>query len=135
MNDMRIPTLLFASLLFAHGCASASGPSEVPLGEPFELAPGDSAAVEGLTVSFQAVTQDSRCPIDVVCVWQGDASVLLSLEAAAEPAATRELHTGIEPRETSFASYVVRLVSVAPAPRSSAKIEPEDYRVTLLVTR
>lgn len=132
---MRIPTLLFTSLLFATGCASASGPSQVPLDEPFELAPGDTAEADGLTVRFEAVTQDSRCPVDVVCVWQGDATVVLALTTSADAAASRELHTGIEPRETRFASYAVGLVSVAPAPRSTVKIAPEDYRVTLRVTR
>jgi len=132
---MRIPTLMFASLLLAIGCASASGPSEVPLNEPFEMAPGDAVEADGLTVRFEAVTQDSRCPIDAVCVWQGDATVVLSLTTAADPAASRELHTGVDPREARFASYSVTLVSVAPAPRSTVKIAPEDYRATLQVTR
>lgn len=132
---MRIPSLLIASLLFVHGCATAAGPSEATLGEPFELAPGDAALVEGMTVTFTGVPQDSRCPIDVVCVWQGDATVVVSLETAQEPAVSRELHTGVEPHETSFASFVVRLVSVAPATRSNRTIDPEDYRATLVVSR
>jgi hypothetical protein len=135
MKDMRIPTLLIASVLFAQGCASAAGPSEATLGEPFTLSYGDVAQVDGLTVGFNGVSQDSRCPIDVVCVWQGDATVLVTLETAQEASATRELHTGIEPRETGFAGFTVRLVSVAPAARSNVKIDAEDYRATLLVTR
>lgn len=40
-----------------------------PLGQPFDLRPGASAAVEGgLKVTFERVPSDSRCPMDALCI-------------------------------------------------------------------
>ena len=131
---MKIPGLLFASLLFSNGCAGPSEPIVVPLGLAFELAPGQEALVDGLSVGFQRVEQDSRCPIDAVCVWEGDAAVALLLRAGSDGPVPRELHTsGSLGRETSFAGYKVRLESLLPAARSSQPIRPYDYRATLVV--
>lgn len=133
---MRIPGLLFAGLLFSNGCDSPAAPSVVAIGRPFELAPGQEALVDGLRVGFQGVGQDSRCPIDVVCIWEGDAAVALLLRAGSDPAAPRELHTSARGgRETIFAGYKVRLESLLPAARSTQPIRPYDYRATLVVER
>jgi hypothetical protein len=134
---VKIPGLFFASLLFSNSCAGPSEPVVVPLGRAFELAPGQEALVDGLSVGFQRVGQDSRCPIDVVCIWEGDAAVALLLRAGSDPAAERELHTSgtLGGPETSYAGYKVRLESLLPATRSSQPIRPYDYRATLVVER
>ena len=62
-------SLLFLLML---SCASSTS---TPLGEPFSLTPGKSVIVDGVPITFIAVGQDSRCPPDVVCVWEGDAEV------------------------------------------------------------
>ena len=53
----------------------AAAGANVSLGQPFELRVGRSATVagEGLTVSFEAVSSDSRCPTGVQCVWAPEA--------------------------------------------------------------
>jgi hypothetical protein len=134
---MKIPTLMFASLLFSNGCAGPSEPIVVPVGRSFELAPGQEALVDGLSVSFQQVSADSRCPIDAVCVWEGDAAVGVLLRAASEAAASRELHTSgqMGGPETTYAGYTVRLEKLQPANQASQPIRPYDYRATLLVER
>lgn len=38
---------------------------------------GESVAIENVPVRFDAVTEDSRCPPDVECVWAGRAHVRL----------------------------------------------------------
>ncbi|MGE3268556.1 MAG: hypothetical protein AB7P40_07400 [Chloroflexota bacterium] len=55
------------------GAASIQSPADVQLrvGEAVTL---DNGA---LTVTLLAVTEDSRCPKDVMCVWSGRAVVLL----------------------------------------------------------
>jgi hypothetical protein len=131
---MRIPGLFFASLLFSNGCAGPSEPIVVPLGSAFELAPGQQALVDGLSVGFSSVGQDSRCPVDVVCVWEGDATLTLSLRAGSGESALRELHTSSSMgRETTFAGYSVRLEALRPEPRSTRPLEARDYRATLVV--
>lgn len=133
---MRTPNLLFVGLLLGSGCDSPSAATGVPLGRPFELAPAASTQVNGLTLGFERVAEDSRCPIDALCVWEGDATVVLSLRGASSEPVSFELHTGGgRPREAGFAGYTVRLVSLLPAVRSDRAISPADYRATLIVTR
>jgi hypothetical protein len=117
------------------GCAGASTrPSQTPLGQPFELRPGASAVLEGeLTVTFDGVAADSRCPMDALCVWAGDAIVSLSISRGAG-AVPRELHTN-PPSEASYLDYSIRLLGLAPFPRSDRRIGPGDYVATLRVAR
>jgi len=49
--------------------------------ELFTLELGASTVVDGLVVRFDHITEDSRCPADVDCVWEGRATISLSLIA------------------------------------------------------
>ena len=129
--------------LFLAACVSAGGnapASPTPaLNEEFTLAPGQTATVNGanLRLTFDRVSQDSRCPKDVNCIWEGDAVVVLKVKAEAEET-TREVHTqggGSRSRQAPVGDYVVTLVRLDPAPRSTAAIEASAYRATLLVGR
>jgi len=125
-----------AALVLLASCGTSPAASRpVGLGEPFTLAPGEAAQVgTGLLVTFQGVDADSRCPVDVTCVWEGDAVVLVSARPDAAP--RRELHTsGRYASEVEVGDYKVRLVGLAPAPRQGASPAPGDYRVTLVVRR
>ena len=52
----------------------------MPLDQPFDLRAGQSAVVPGgLKVTFDRVVSDSRCPIDAICVWAGEAVIALKL--------------------------------------------------------
>jgi hypothetical protein len=127
-------------LLFLAACASggANTPSPTPaLNEEFTLAPGQMASVTGTNVrlTFDRVSEDSRCPMDVNCIWEGDAVVVLKVKVEAEEA-TREVHTqggASRSRKAPVGAYMVTLVRLEPAPQSTAAIEPSAYRVTLLV--
>jgi hypothetical protein len=130
-----------APLLFVAACASAgTTPTPTPaLNEEFTLAPGQTASVNGADVrlTFERVSEDSRCPTDVTCIWEGDAVVILKVKAKSEET-TREVHTqGGEPRsrKAPAGDYVVTLVRLDPAPRSTAAIDAKDYRATLSVGR
>ena len=116
-------------------CKSPLAP--VSLDEPFVLAPHERAVVEGanLRVEFLEVTGDSRCPIEAMCVWAGDATVHLNLRDAGTN--TRyELHTGDPARMTLVhRGFVVHLVGLQPLPSSLRPIAPADYRATFRVTR
>jgi hypothetical protein len=50
---------------------------------PFQLAAGRQAIVSdgsnGIKIEFLKVTQDSRCPRDVQCVWAGQVSILVGV--------------------------------------------------------
>jgi hypothetical protein len=112
-------------------------PVAATLGTPFDLRIGQSADVEGtgLRATVTRVADDSRCPIDVVCVWEGDAEVSVRLERASR-AAVAQLHTSPRAgglREVEYDGYVVHLDALAPAPHSGRPIPAGDYVATLTV--
>ncbi len=69
--------------------SNSNHPTEVYPDAPFVIAPGDSIRVmapedesfEGMLV-FESIEEDSRCPVDVTCVWEGEATITLSFHSA-----------------------------------------------------
>jgi len=127
--------------LAVSGCGSSDHPvsgefSLVP-GHPQELVLGygQEAAVRGtvLRVSFGQVLSDSRCPVDVVCVWQGNAEVELGIRAGMGPTHPLRLNTSLDPRYADWMGVRITLLELKPAPRSDTQIKPEDYTVRLRV--
>lgn len=135
--------LVFASLA-AVACGSPPGTGspdlsrEPPairavLGAPFTLRMGESADVDGhLLLTALAITEDSRCPIDVVCVWAGDAAVAIRLEGGTPAGRTDTLHTLPDRKaKIGYASLVVTFTALDPQP--SAVRKTVDYRATFRV--
>ena len=136
LNRMRIATLIVCLAALA-GCdeKTPTGPT-VPLDQRVTLARGETGVLEGSTVrvQFVAVTSDSRCPGDAVCIQAGEAVVQFrTIDAGA--AADYELRT--EPSRASATQRGLRitLVELQPYPFVSKPIQPDDYRATVVVTR
>ena len=120
----------------AFGCAAHPSQPSRPLGQPFDLKAGTSAVVaDGLKLTFDRVRADSRCPLDALCIQAGEAIVVLTLSQSAAAQAEREVRTTAALSEASYLSYVIKLVALAPYPRSTQQIRPEDYVATLTVDR
>jgi len=87
-------------------------------------------------VSFLAVTADSRCPVDVQCVWEGDAALVLDLRVPGETAARDTLHTSPrgegQSRSITLGKVRITLRSLVPQPKSGRSIRAEDYVATLM---
>src|SRR5262245_45754159 len=117
----RLATLV--TCLSLAGCSAApvspvpSAPSAEPLAVAeidalFLLAPGAVATVKStsLKVRFLSVTEDSRCPFDATCVWQGEVKLLFEIDDA-------KSRTQIELREldsTLVGAHRLTLVDVEP---------------------
>jgi hypothetical protein len=131
---MRHVPLLLCLLLVTACDESPTGPT-VPLHREFELAPGNAAVIEdaSLSVRFNRVTGDSRCPADALCIQGGDAVVHLTATSA-RGTADYKLHTG-DMRPVQHDGLIIALVQLQPYPFSSRTIAPGDYRATLRVTR
>lgn len=130
----------------AAGCASPSqqtGPGSpssgvlVQSGKAFDLAVGGQANVEGaaITVRFTGVSQDSRCPSDVQCVWAGNATLKLTLTGPRDARSDVTLNTLTEPRAVSFSGHRVSLIGLKPTPQSGTSIPPLSYVASFEVAR
>lgn len=126
----RSQLLLMAGV--ALGCARHQ-PQEIAAGREFELAVGQRAALAaGPAVTFAAVVEDSRCPIDAICIQAGRAVVRLSL-AAGDRTRDLLLMTRDGAAADTVESLEIRLLTLLPAPRAAAPTPADSYRVTLRV--
>jgi hypothetical protein len=115
----------------------------------FTLAPAQSATIKDahLTITFNSVLGDDRCPSEVECVASGPVAVSLSVKDGNENAMELTLQTftdqnghapdrefeGIEDR-AQVGDYLIQLTSVTPYPKNPATpIEPSEYQVTFIV--
>ncbi len=133
---------LIATLLI--GCAGSTHPGDpgrvttgvqVQLGHGFDIAFGQEVQVQGtgLTIRFVAIRDDSRCPLDVQCVWAGNAIVALVLSSPGAAPAEVVLNTTVEPKLATYAGHTVTLTNLKPFPRSGTAIEGSAYVATLEV--
>jgi hypothetical protein len=130
---IRLATIVSCLVLTGCGAAPAREPQSVDLGAEFTLAPGAAVSVKSVSmkVTFVSVTEDSRCPRDVTCIWAGEVKVQLVIDGP-RSASQVEILEG----DTAVSSeYRVTLVRVEPPPVSTARIAPRDYRATLRVDR
>jgi hypothetical protein len=123
-------------LAWTVGCAK--GPTQAGLDQAFRLEPGQTVTVrpEGLQVTFEGVEADSRCPMDVTCVWEGDATVKVAMAQPPRARESRELHTaGSLSRRVTYGDFELELQELQPQPRSTTPVSPADYRLRLVVRR
>jgi hypothetical protein len=113
-------------------------PSAVDVGQRFELAPGDTVAVKGadLSLRFERVVTDSRCPGDALCITGGEAELAFTLTRTGRGAGPVSLRTSSPGDRYVSGAWVVVLAELAPYPFASRPpIDPRDYRATLFVDR
>lgn len=144
---MRLVSLAVLSLMIvacraesttqaADALTAQSAGTRAELRQPFELKIGETATVgsTGLRVTFTAVESDSRCPIDALCVWAGDAATALKLERSGR-SATAVLHTNERPKQVEFDGFDIVLVTLQPANQSATPTRPDQYRAHLVVNQ
>ena len=122
---------LAVMMVLANGAAT-----EPELGRPFEMKPAEVATIQELRITFEGVSDDSRCPTGVQCAWAGDAAAAFTLRKPPAAALPRTLHTnGRFERQVEYEGFVVRLEDIKPYPKDGVTIAPDAYRATLVVTR
>jgi hypothetical protein len=120
--------------LLSAGCLESPTAPTAVLGTPFELAVGRAASLpDGARIRFDRVDGDSRCPMNARCVWEGDATVAISIMRNGEPADPRELHTAAGGSQISYSTYTIKITALAPDRRTDREIRAEDYIATLVV--
>ena len=125
-------------MLALFGCGGGPTTTDIDFGAlpaVVELEPGDAAMVDGLRIRFLVVTEDSRCAIDVVCVWAGNGAVALELSRDGRLIERVTVNTTVEPLSIVRDGLEIRVVELRPYPVSTERIDPDDYRVSLDVSR
>jgi hypothetical protein len=131
----RIAALIVAVATLASACSASPTAPSIPLDRTFTLIPGERVRVADTAISlqFERVDGDSRCPADAFCVLGGDAQVRISVHDDGR-AHHYALHTG-DLAPVRHDGLTIALVELAPYPFSAQPIAPTDYRATLRVSR
>lgn len=148
------PVPVRAALVLAFGVAAAvstancatTPPDPSPPGTIREAAPGqeftlrtaESVRITGtdLLVTFDRVTEDSRCPTNVNCVWAGNAVVRLATRVAGATRGPLELHTTtVDKRQAPVDGYRIQLIRLTPARTEGTPLTQDQYIATLTVVR
>lgn len=135
---MSMPITRAMSVLAFAAAACAPARTEVPTVPPnadFEVAKGTVAHLRDsdLLVRFDTVTEDSRCPQDVTCVWEGNATALVTLDSAGKTAQAQFMTS--QPHPVHVFGWTFELRALRPTPTSQTSPRGSDYVITLRASR
>jgi hypothetical protein len=138
--------LFIGTLMIAAACRSPSSNPDPNLpdteGNPviqgteeITLNLGQDRTVLGvvLHVSFARVVSDSRCPVDVTCVWAGNGEVELGIHMGTGPTHPLLLNTMTEPKSRIWNNVRVTLLGLTPEPRTNPPHDTDAYQVRIRV--
>lgn len=126
--------------------SASEGGQRARLDTEFTLSLGDSVPLDGspYLVKFAGVLEDSRCPVETTCIWEGNARIQLELmsfetwppssNSVAVDTTTIEMNTSSrvpKPPDALGLGFEVR--KLEPAPR--ADTPTTGYRATLFARK
>lgn len=96
-----------------------------PASNEFSLKIGETQTLpNGAIIKFTDVLEDSRCPVDVDCVWEGNFKIQLYVDGK-----VILLNTNLEPKVIDINGTKVSIKKVLPEADSKKKIEKNEYEV------
>lgn len=127
--------LVALAAVAATACSSSPAAPSAGLNETVILKLGQSVRVSDarLTLKFDAVNGDNRCPGDALCITGGDAVVAITVTPFVGQAAAYELHTG-GVGVARHGDYLISLEQLSPYPFSSRPFDPASYEASLRVS-
>jgi len=125
---------VLAATLITVACSGVDTAVVANPGVEFSLALGKTAALSGsdYRITFNRVTEDSRCAVDVQCVWAGDAKIELTVSRNSAPGDTRVVSITPPNSEVTVGELKIRFVSLAPTPRQSEPPSSRAYVARLM---
>ena len=128
---MKAVLLLFSlSLFLASTCDDAD---TFPLGTSFTMSPQQELMNKSadMTIKWLEVSEDSRCPKNTNCVWEGQAKVNLLVNG--DPLVLTLRNGKPEEAQALVGDYIFTAETLNPYPEGTT-IEPADYRLQLKVS-
>jgi hypothetical protein len=141
---MKILSIIsaFILLIALSSCSKnteLTGDSSFRLNDTLKLAINKSAInnENQITVRIDSVLNDSRCPSDVVCVWEGNAAIRFILNNDGdETKFVLNTHGGENfISDTIIDGYSIQLVRLNPYPVSTKVISNDEYVAVLLIKK
>jgi len=102
------------------------------LGDSFDLKNGESVSIKNEQLNFQFVNvpEDSRCPIGALCIWAGNAAVIIKIFDAMDT-----VNTYLNPKEIIYGPYKIALLTLSPYPIIGVPRDSTQYVAQFVVTK
>ena len=113
-------------------CHDLGTQPEPPKDSIVTLSYGESAIAGSLSLTFVDVEEDSRCPAGAVCIWEGNARIVVRL-ARDDKQILADFNSTVGARVVTFEGYTIELKDVAPYPTVDSQIDKQQYIVRLKV--
>ena len=135
MKKLILLGILVVLALGVAGCGK-SNPNEIQVtaNTTFDLAVGKTAIVKGesISIKFDSVTEDSRCPTGVTCIWAGQAKCNMSIiQNGVTTAVVLTQSGGSEGTMQGFAGKYQVSFLLNPYPKAGSQINPQDYVLSM----
>ncbi len=133
--------LLLSSLLIliaSVGCRSSEGIIQASIDNEFSLAVGQIAELksEGITLQFEGIQEDSRCPKGATCFWQGRVRSILNISDNGLSSQIVLTDQGLTDQNGKDSYKQYKFISrVEPYPELGKNILKDDYRLFLTVKK
>jgi len=137
MKNFDTKFLLILIFLVCIILISCQNPITADLNKEFDLKIDHKVLIksENLKIKFLSISEESRCPADVVCFWEGNAGVVLKVQKDSA-SVTDTLNTFPQFQTLiTFLQYKITLKKLVPYPVSTQPIDTLKYKATLLVTK
>ncbi len=90
-----------------------------------------------INVCLDSLIEDSRCPLGVVCIWQGTAIAKFSVTVNdhQQPVTLSTFKLPGLPSDTILMGYKIEFVDLLPYPESNKSHDISEYRAELKITK
>lgn len=123
--------VIFLILVGTVGMSSALEPKEIELDESLVIKLHQTLSINNFNVTFSGVS-DSRCPLDVTCIWAGRASATFHIYNKMH---SQTITLITNENTTSYVdSYEISLIDILPYPVSTKDIS-EEYIATISISK
>jgi len=143
MKNLLFFLYLLASLMLVVACSKEKEPiadaslkgGQITLNDTLTIGYQTTLVDEAnhLSLTFDSLSNESRCPIGVVCFWQGNVAVKLTFKKGnLEYPFT--LDSYFKP-DTSVGGYDFHFLDATPYPDISKPVDDSEYRVELVMMK
>ena len=128
----------FIAVILYAGCETGLTPeSTLPLNDTVELANFETLYnyEKSMSLRMDSVLNDSRCPTNVVCVWEGNAEVrfVFTVDSAQTDFTLNTHGGGSFNSDTMIHGYEIRLLELWPYPEDPGEILQLEYQSRVIL--
>ena len=129
-------SIVLPAILCLNLTQAAYGLDTIPIDQKFVIKPGQTVTIKHtkINITFDSVLNDSRCPIELRCVWAGNAEVKLILQRSSKKTSAI-VNTGIKNRAIEYRGYRIQLLKLNPGRKKGEITLPNQYEATFQINR